>query len=196
MANKSIEDPQVFMDVIASKLEEKMSNSLVSLKHHLSGLRTGRASVSLLEPVRIEAHGVMLPLNQVATVSAPEARMLVIQVWEKGLVKSVEKAVLDSGLGLNPVTEGQVVRIHIPNLSEERRRELVKKAHEYCEDAKVSIRNTRREANESIKELGKEKKLSEDILKVRNAEVQKATDLYIHKIDQLLVERTKELMIV
>ena len=179
---------------IFNEMETKMGKSLDSMKHNVNGLRTGRASPSLLDAIRVEAYGNLTPLNQVGNVSAPEARLLVVQVWDKGMAKSVEKAIREADLGLNPATDGNVVRVPIPDLTEERRRELVKKAGEYCEQAKISIRNVRRDTMDTLKKLEKEKRISEDQLKNFSDKVQKITDTHTKKADDLLDEKSKEIM--
>lgn len=181
-------------DQIITNLNTRMLSTINNLKHSLSGLRTGRASASLLEPIRVEIYDNVLPLNQVGTVSVPEARMLSVQVWDKSMVKNVEKAILESGLGLNPMTDGQIIRIPIPNLNEERRKELAKKAYEYSENAKIATRNIRRDGIDEFKKLEKDKKLSEDDLKNKMDEVQKLTDKYIKKIDEVTLDKSKEIM--
>jgi ribosome recycling factor len=177
-----------------NEMENKMGKSLDSMKHNVNSLRTGRASPSLLDSIKIEAYGNFTPINQVGSVSAPEARLLVVQVWDKGLAKSVEKAIRDSDLGLNPASDGNVVRVPIPDLTEERRRELVKKAGEYCEAAKIAIRNVRRDTMDTLKKLEKDKKISEDILKNLSEKVQKSTDNHTKKADEILDEKSKEIM--
>ena len=174
------------IQTIFSDMESKMSKSLDSMKHNVNGLRTGRASPSLLDSIRVEAYGNFTPLNQVGNVSAPEARLLVVQVWDKSMIKSVEKAIREADLGLNPATDGNVVRVLIPDLTEERRRELVKKAGEYCEQAKISMRNVRRDTMDALKKLEKDKRISEDQLKTLSEKAQKITDVNTKKTDDLL----------
>ncbi|MFI4984204.1 MAG: ribosome recycling factor [Rickettsiales bacterium] len=171
-----------------------MDASIHSLKHSLNGLRTGRASVALLDPVRVEAYGSPTPISQVGTVSTPEAQMITVQVWDGGLVQSVIKAINEAGLGLNPMPDGQLIRIPIPQLSEERRKELSKKGHEYGENAKISIRNIRRDGMDAFKKLEKDKKISEDESRDHSEEVQKATDDFIKKVDQVVAEKQKEIL--
>lgn len=177
-------------------LKRRMQGATASLKHELGGLRTGRASASMLEPVQVEAYGTHMPLNQVATVSVPEPRLLSVQVWDKSMVKAVEKAIVDSNLGLSPATEGQVLRLRIPELNEDRRKELVKVAHKYAEAAKVSVRHVRRDGLDVIKKLEKAHEISEDDEKRLGTDVQKATDGVISEIDQLLAAKEKEIMTV
>jgi len=175
-------------------IQRRMQGAIASLKQEFSGLRTGRASANLLEPVQVDAYGQHMPLNQVATVSVPEARMLSVQVWDRGMVAAVEKAIRDSNLGLNPVTEGQVLRIRIPELNEQRRKELVKVAHKYAEEARVAVRHVRRDGIDTLKKLVKDKVLSEDDQKRHEGEVQKATDKAVADIDQSLAAKEKEIM--
>jgi len=175
-------------------IQRRMQGAIASLKQEFSGLRTGRASANLLEPVQVDAYGQHMPLNQVATVSVPEARMLSVQVWDRGMVAAVEKAIRDSNLGLNPVTEGQVLRIRIPELNEQRRKELVKVAHKYAEEARVAVRHVRRDGIDTLKKLVKDKVLSEDDQKRHEGEVQKATDKAVSEIDQSLAAKEKEIM--
>lgn len=175
-------------------LKEHMQGALQSLKHELGGLRTGRASASLLEPIHVEAYGQRMQLNQVGTISVPEPRMLSVQVWDKGMVSAVDKAIRDSNLGLSPTIEGQILRIRIPELNEQRRKEMVKVAHKYAEEARVAIRHVRRDGIDVIKKLLKDKKISEDDEKRHEGEVQKATDQYVGEVDQVLAVKEKEIM--
>ena len=177
-------------------LKRRMQGATAALKHELGGLRTGRASASMLEPVQVEAYGSHMPLNQVATVSVPEPRLLSVQVWDKSMVKAVEKAIVDSNLGLSPATEGQVLRLRIPELNEERRKDLVKVAHKYAEAAKVAVRHVRRDGLDVIKKMEKAHDISEDDEKRFGTEVQKATDGAIAEIDQLLATKEKEILTV
>lgn len=179
-----------------NELKRRMQGAIQSLKHELGGLRTGRASASMLEPVQVEAYGSHMPLNQVATISVPEPRLLSVQVWDKSMVKAVEKAIVDSNLGLSPATEGQVLRLRIPELNEERRKELVKVAHKYAEAAKVAVRHVRRDGMDTIKKLEKNHEISEDDQKRMDNDVQKATDAMISEIDQLLAGKEKEILTV
>lgn len=175
-------------------IQRRMQGAIQSLKHEYSGLRTGRASAALLEPVRVDAYGQSMTLVQVATVSVPESRMLSVQVWDKGMVGAVERAIRDSNLGLNPVTEGQVLRIRIPELNEQRRKELVKVANKYAEDARIAVRHVRRDGIDIIKKALKDKSISEDDEKRFETEVQKATDKAVAEIDQTLGLKEKEIM--
>lgn len=175
-------------------IERRMGGALQSLRTELSGLRTGRASASLLEPVQVDAYGSHMPLAQVATVSVPEPRMLSVQVWDRGMVGPVEKAIRESSLGLNPQTEGQVIRIRIPELNEQRRKELVKVAHKYAEESKIAVRHVRKDGIDKIKKLTKDKAMGEDDGKRRETDVQKATDKFVAEIDQLVAAKEKEIM--
>ncbi|WP_374306360.1 ribosome recycling factor [Methylocella sp.] len=175
-------------------LKRRMQGAIATLKHELGGLRTGRASASLIEPVQVEAYGQTMPLNQVATISVPEARMLAVQVWDKGMVGAVDKAIRNANLGLSPTVEGQVLRIRIPELNEQRRKEMAKVAHKYAEDARVAVRHVRRDGLDALKKLLKDKEISEDEEKRREAEVQKATDQCVADVDAALVAKEKEIM--
>jgi ribosome recycling factor len=179
-----------------NEVKRRMQGATQSLKHELGGLRTGRAAASMLEPVQVEAYGSHMPLNQVATISVPEPRLLSVQVWDKSMVKAVEKAIVDSNLGLSPATEGQVLRLRIPELNQERRKELVKVAHKYAEAAKVAVRHVRRDGLDIIKKLEKNHEISEDDQERLSNEVQKATDGVISEIDQLLATKEKEILTV
>jgi ribosome recycling factor len=179
-----------------NELKRRMQGALQVLKQELSGLRTGRASPSLLDHVQVEAYGSHMPLNQLATVSIPEPRLLSVQVWDKSMVKAVEKAIIAANLGLNPATEGQVLRLRLPELNEERRKELAKIAHKYAETARVAVRHVRRDGQELLKKLEKDKKISQDDHTRHSAEVQKATDQAIADIDQALAAKEKEIMTV
>jgi ribosome recycling factor len=165
-----------------------------AFKHDLGGLRTGRASASMLDPIQVDAYGAMMPLNQVATVSVPEPRMLSVQVWDRSMVMAVDKAIRESSLGLNPQTEGQIVRIRIPELNEQRRKELVKVAHKYAEESRVAARHVRRDGLDLLKKLEKDGKMSEDDAARQSDLVQKATDQTIVEIDQALSAKEKEIM--
>lgn len=178
----------------STDLKRRMANTLESLKKDFNSLRTGRASTSLLDNVMVEVYGSSMPLSQVATISVPEARMLSVQVWDKSSVKSVEKAIMEAGLGLNPVCDGQLIRLPLPDLSEERRRELVKVASKYTEAAKVAIRNIRRDGMDELKLLEKEGEISEDDLRRSSDEVQKITDEYIKKTDELFAQKERDIM--
>lgn len=175
-------------------IERRMQGAVDSLKHDLGGLRTGRANVALLDPVQVEVYGSMMPINQVATVSAPEPRMLSVQVWDKANVIQVEKGIAHAGLGLNPMTDGQTIRLPIPDLTEERRKELAKLAGQYAEKARIAIRNVRRDGMESLKEDEKKKEISEDEHKRLHDEVQKLTDDYIKLADEAAAAKEKEIL--
>jgi ribosome recycling factor len=177
-------------------LKRRMEGAINALKHELGGLRTGRASASMVEPVQVEAYGSHMPLNQVATVSVPEPRLLSVQVWDKSMVKAVETAIVNSNLGLNPATEGQVIRLRIPELNEERRKELVKVAHKYTEAARVAVRHVRRDGLDVLKKLEKDHQISEDDEKRLSNEVQKATDAAIADVDKALATKEKEILTV
>jgi ribosome recycling factor len=179
-----------------NELKRRMQGALQVLKQELGGLRTGRASASLLEPVQVEAYGTHMPLNQLATVSVPEPRLLSVQVWDKSMVHAVERAISAANLGLNPNTEGQVLRLRIPELNEERRKELVKVAHKYAEAARVAVRHVRRDGMDILKKLEKDHKISQDDHKRQDTDVQKATDQAISEIDQILAAKEKEIMTV
>jgi ribosome recycling factor len=175
-------------------LKRRMQSTVQGFKHELGGLRTGRASASLVEPVQVVAYGQSMPLNQVATISIPEARSISVQVWDKSMVNAVDKAIRDANLGLSPVVEGQVLRIRIPELNEQRRREMVKVAHKYGEDARVSVRHVRRDGIDQIKKLLKDKTITEDDEKRLETEVQKVTDQAIGDVDHALAAKEKEIM--
>src|SRR5580698_402258 len=177
-----------------SDLSRRMQGTVATLKHELGGLRTGRASASLVEPVHVEAYGQTMALNQLATISVPEPRMLSVHVWDKAMVGAVDKAIRNANLGLSPTVEGQVLRIRIPELNEQRRKEMVKVAHKYSEDARVAVRHVRRDGIDVLKKLLKEHAISEDDEKHQEAEVQKATDQAIHEIDASLATKEKEIM--
>lgn len=179
-----------------SDLKRRMQGAVTSLKQELGGLRTGRASAAMLEPVQVDAYGTHMPLNQLATVSVPEPRLISVQVWDRSMVHAVEKAIVNSNLGLSPATEGQVLRIRIPELNEERRKELVKVAHKYAEAGRVAVRHVRRDGLDTLKKLEKSGDLSEDEQTRLAAEVQKATDAVIGEIDQLLAAKEKEILTV
>mgnify|MGYP005751660095 FL=1 len=182
------------MTFAIEEIESKMIKSIEILKKELSGLRTGRASVGLLEPVQIDAYGSKVPLSQVSNISVPEPRMLTVQVWDNSLVSVVENAIRTSNLGLNPMTEGNLIRLPIPDLTEERRKEIVKVASKYCEDSKIAIRNIRRDSMDSIKSLEKNKEISKDELFQNSEEIQKTTDKIIDTIDSLFMEKEKDIL--
>src|SRR3990170_6433642 len=175
-------------------LQRRMHGAVEALKHDLSGLRTGRASTSLLDPVVVEVYGAHMPLNQVATVSAPEPRMMTVQVWDRSNVQPVEKAIRSAGLGLNPITDGQMIRLPIPELTEERRKELAKLASQYAEKARIAVRNVRRDGMDALKTDEKKREISEDEHKRLDAEVQKLTDATIAEIDAATHAKEKEIL--
>lgn len=175
------------------EIEKRMRASIDALKREFSGLRTGRASVNLLDPVQVMVYGSRMPLNQVATVSVPEPRMITVQVWDRSNVIAVDKAIREANLGLNPITDGQVLRLPIPALTADRRQELVKLAHKYAEQAKISIRNVRREAMDVLKKLEKDGKMSQDDHRGNSEKVQELTDRLIKEIDGTLVTKEAEI---
>ena len=175
-------------------VEEKMEKTLDVLKKEFSGLRTGRASVSFLDPISVEAYGSKVPLNQVSNISVPEARLITVQVWDESLVGNVENSIRNSELGLNPMSEGNLIRIPIPELSEERRKEIVKIASKYTEDCKIAVRNIRRDAMEKIKQSEKIKEISEDESFQYSEDVQNLTDRLVEKIDLLFSEKEKDIL--
>ena len=177
-----------------TEYESKMNKSLEVLKREFNGLRTGRASVSLLDSIYIDAYGSSVPLNQVSNISVPESRLITVQVWDETLLTVVESTIRNSDLGLNPMLEGNLIRIPIPELSEERRKELAKIASKYSEDCKVSVRNVRREAMEKIKVLEKDKEISKDELFKFSDQIQEITDKLIEKIDMLFSEKEKDIL--
>lgn len=183
--------PQAFS---LDELKTRMQKSIASLKDELAGLRTGRASPSLLEPVTVEAYGSRMPLNQVATVTVPEARMLSVQVWDRSLASAVEKAIRNSGLGLNPAAEGVVIRVPLPDLNEERRRDLTKVAHNYAEAARVAVRHIRRDGMDLLKKLEKDGHLAQDESRKFSDLVQTATDGAVNEIDNVLAVKEQEIM--
>ncbi|HEX4801688.1 MAG TPA: ribosome recycling factor [Sphingomicrobium sp.] len=175
-------------------LSRRMHGAVEALKHELAGLRTGRASTALLDPVHVEVYGANMPLNQVATVSVPEPRLISVQVWDRSNVQPVEKAIRSAGLGLNPVTDGQMIRLPIPELTEERRKELAKLVGQYAEKAKVAVRNVRRDGMDHLKQDEKKHEISEDERKRLEHEVQKLTDDTIKEIDALAEAKEKEIL--
>lgn len=172
----------------------RMEGALDALRKEFGGLRTGRASASLLDPVQVIAYGNSMPLNQVGTISVPESRMISVQVWDKGMVSAVEKAIRDSGLGLNPASDGSTVRVPLPELSQERRQELTKVAHKYAEQGRVAVRNVRRDGMEFLKKQEKDHKISEDEHKKLADLMQKLTDEHVKKVDDALATKEKEIL--
>ena len=176
-----------------AEIGKRMDGALEALRKELAGLRTGRASANLLDPVMVEAYGSTLPLNQVGTVSAPEARLITVTVWDKGMVKSVDRGIREAGLGLNPQTEGNLIRIPLPEMTEDRRKELVKVAHKYAAQAKVAVRNVRRDGMEKLKKAEKDGDISQDEHRRMSDEIQAMTDKHIAKIDETLQAKEKEI---
>ena len=181
-------------DVLLKDLRRRMDGALEVLRKEFGGLRTGRASASLLEPIIVSAYGNTVPLNQVASINVPEPRMITVQVWDRGVVKAVDRAIRESGLDLNPQTEGQTIRVPIPDLNEERRRNLTRVAATYAEDARVSVRNVRRDGIETLRRLEKESELSQDAHRKQQREVQHLTDDYISRIDEALTQKDREIL--
>jgi len=181
-------------DALLKDLRRRMDGAVEVLRKEFGGLRTGRASTSLLEPITVAAYGGALPLNQLANLSVPEPRMITVQVWDRAMVKAVDKAIRESGLGLNPQTEGQVIRVPIPDLNEERRRELTRVAAKYAEQARVSVRNIRRDGVELLRRREKEAEISQDQQRKLQQDVQHLTDEYIKRIDEALAQKDSEIL--
>lgn len=181
---------------LIADLKKRMEGALGSFHHDLKGLRTGRANTALLDHVTVEVYGSKMPIDQVATVNAPEARLLTVQVWDKGNVAAVEKAITNANLGLNPVSDGNLVRVPIPDLSEERRKEMVKIAHQYAEKARVAIRNVRRDGMDSVKKMEKDGDISKDEQHGIGDDIQKLTDEQIKAVDDALALKEKDIMAV
>jgi ribosome recycling factor len=181
-------------DEILSELRDKMTKTVDSLKKDFKRIRTGRASTALLDGIRVECYETQMPIEQVASISVPESRLITIQPWDKTILGSIEKAILKSDLGLTPMNDGKILRIAIPPLTEERRKELVKVARKMAEEGKIAIRNQRREANELLKDLKNEKEISEDDLYKAQEQVQEITDDFIKKIDAVTAEKEKEIL--
>jgi ribosome recycling factor len=177
-------------------IKRRMHGASIALREELSGLRTGRASAHLLDPVMVEAYGAQMPLQQCASVTVPEPRMISVNVWDRSLVHAVEKAIVNSNLGLSPATEGQTIRLRIPELNQDRRKELVKLAHKYAETARIAVRHVRRDAMDLLKKLEKDHKISKDDHDRFSGDVQKATDSGISEIDQMLSAKEKEILTV
>lgn len=182
------------MQAIKKDAEDRMGKAIGALEREFAGLRSGRASTSLVENIKVDYYGAVTPISQIGSVAVPDSRTLTIQPWDKGAFGLVEKAILASNLGLTPMNDGKLIRISIPPLTEERRKDLVKVAKKYTEDAKVAIRNIRRDANDSLKKLEKDKSASEDEVKRAQEEVQKLTDAYVAKADKVLADKEKEIM--
>lgn len=175
-------------------LKRRMNGAVQALRHDLGSLRTGRASATLLDPLEIDAYGARMPISQVATVSTPEARLISVQVWDRSMVQAVEKAIRDSDLGLNPNTEGQTIRLRMPELNQQRRQEMVKVAHKYAENARVAARHVRRDGMDLLKKLEKDGKMSQDDVARASDQVQKVTDQTIVELDGVLAAKEKEIM--
>ena len=181
------------LNTLKQDLTRRMDGAIETLKREFNGLRTGRAHPGLLEPVKVHAYGTEMPLGQVGTIGAPEARMLTVQVWDKSMVNAVDKAIREAGLGLNPQADGMMIRIPIPQLTTERRNELAKMAHKYAEGAKIAVRGVRRDGMEQIKGSEKKKDIGEDVAKTWETEVQKLTDQYIKRLDEALADKEKDI---
>jgi ribosome recycling factor len=181
-------------DALLKDLRRRMEGAFEALRKEFSGLRTGRASASLLDPVMVEAYGNAMPLNQLATVSVPEPRMISVTVWDRAMAKAVDKAIREAGLGLNPQTEGAVIRVPIPDLTEDRRRELTKVAAKYAEQARVHVRNVRRDGLDPLKKQEKDGDISQDQHRKLQHDIQALTDEYIKKIDEALAQKDKEIL--
>src|SRR5271165_1878165 len=181
------------LNKLKQDLTRRMDGALETLRREFAGLRTGRAHPGLLEPVKVVAYGTEMPLNQVGTVGTPEPRMLTVQVWDKSMVSAAEKAIRDSGLGLNPASDGMLIRVPIPQLTTERRNELAKMAHKYAEGAKISVRAVRRDGMEQVKGYEKKHVIGEDLAKTWSDEVQKLTDQYVKKVDESLMDKEKDI---
>lgn len=181
------------LTTLKQDLGRRMDGALETLKREFNGLRTGRAHPALLEPVKVHAYGTEMPLTQVGSVGVPEARLLTVQVWDRALVGAVEKAIRDSGLGLNPAADGQLVRVPIPLLTTERRNELAKTAHKYAEGARVAVRSVRRDGMEQVKTYEKKHDIGQDVAKDWSSEVQKLTDAYIKRVDDALTEKEQDI---
>ena len=182
------------MSADVNDLMRRMEGALEALKRDFQGLRTGRASAGLLENIQVEAYGSPMPLNQVASVSVPEPRLLTVQVWDNGNIKATEKAIQDAELGLNPQTEGNLIRVPIPELSEERREEMAKVAAKYAEQGRIAVRNVRRDGMDSLKKLEKDGEISQDEQRGRGEDIQKMTDDHIKLVDELLEVKEQEIM--
>jgi ribosome recycling factor len=181
-------------DVLLKDIKRRMDGALEALRKEFGGLRTGRASASLLEPVTVDAYGSTVPLNQIANINVPEPRMITVNVWDRGMVKAVDKAIRDAGLGLNPQTEGQTIRVPIPDLNEERRRELTRVAAKYAETTRISVRNVRRDGIETLRKQEKDGDISQDEQKKLEREIQVLTDEHIKRVDETLAQKDKEIL--
>lgn len=179
---------------VRKQLVDRMDKAIESLKKDLAGIRTGRASLGIFEGITVDYYGTPTPINQVATMSVPESRLITIQPWDLKMIAEIEKAILKSDLGLNPSNDGKIIRIAIPPLTEERRKQIIKQVHKRVEEAKIAVRNIRRDSNDEVKKLEKEKKMSEDDAKKTLEEIQKLTDSYIKRTDEINSHKEKELM--
>ncbi len=182
------------MHKLVSDMRDKMAKSIDAYRRELTKIRTGRASLAIFDGIKIESYGTQMPLNQVATITIPESRMIVIQPWDVQLINAIDKAILKANLGLNPVSDGKVIRLAVPQLTEERRKELVKQVKKVGEEFKVAVRNCRRDALEVAKKMKKDKEISEDDLFAMQESAQKETDLFIKQIDDSMAEKEKEVM--
>ncbi|MBI4679923.1 MAG: ribosome recycling factor [Nitrospirae bacterium] len=179
---------------VRKQLVDRMDKAIESLKKDIAGIRTGRASLGIFEGITVDYYGTPTPINQVATMSVPESRLIIIQPWDPKMIAEIEKAILKSDLGLNPSNDGKIIRIAIPPLTEERRKQIIKQVHKRVEEAKIAVRNIRRDSNDEVKKLEKEKKMSEDDAKKTLEEIQKLTDSYIKRTDEINSHKEKELM--
>jgi ribosome recycling factor len=181
-------------DPLLKDIQRRMDGALEALRKEFGGLRTGRASASMLEPVMVDAYGNSVPINQLANINVPEPRMITVNVWDRGMVKAVDKAIREAGLGLNPQTEGQTIRVPIPDLNEERRRELTRVAAKYAEAARISVRNVRRDGIEGLRKQEKDGDISQDEQKKLEREIQNLTDAHIKRVDETLAQKDKEIL--
>lgn len=179
---------------VRKQLVDRMDKAIESLKKDIAGIRTGRASLGIFEGITVDYYGTPTPINQVATMSVPESRLIIMQPWDPKMIAEIEKAILKSDLGLNPSNDGKIIRIAIPPLTEERRKQIIKQVHKRVEEAKIAVRNIRRDSNDEVKRLEKEKKMSEDDAKKTLEEIQKLTDSYIKRTDEINSHKEKELM--
>lgn len=181
-------------DQLIQDLKKRMDGAIANLKHSLNGLRTGRVSASILDPVKVDAYGDHVAITQLANVSTPESQLIVVQVWDRGVVKEVEKAIREFGLGLNPIAEGQTIRIPVPPLTQDRRKEIAQQASKYSEQGKIAVRNVRRDSMDAIKKMEKDKKISEDEMHACMDEVQKITDAHIKQCDDITNSKISDIM--
>jgi ribosome recycling factor len=181
-------------DALLKDIQRRMDGAIEALRKEFGGLRTGRASAGMLEPVMVDAYGSTVPLNQIANINVPEPRMITVNVWDRGMVKAVDKAIREAGLGLNPQTEGQTIRVPIPDLNEERRRELTRVAAKYAETTRVSVRNVRRDGIEALRKQEKDGDISQDEQKKLEREIQHLTDEHIKRVDEALAQKDKEIL--